>query len=312
MGKKSQSTTTTYGNTTTKNPYATATTNNSGTTASLNAGTALDTVYNFVNKNIGSLLDEYLNPNLNSTTNQAKLNQFTTTLGAEAYKNLENNIISPLSERNMIRSSQATDLYNNLADTTTNSLAAYVNELLEASQDNTASMLNNLLAAYMQGYDVVSCWSALFDETMEKIVAIKKRPGSHDEIVKLAKRRSPLCHAATVFRRSAVLKAGNYQHCNLYEDYHLWVRMLMSECRFSNVQEILYNVRTSVSMVNRRGGWKYAVNELKTFFFFYKIGFYSISDLGYNFITHFPIRILPICIRTFFINAAWNHKVKLS
>lgn len=163
-----------------------------------------------------------------------------------------------------------------------------------------------------QGYDVVSCWSALFDETMEKIVAIKKRPESRDEIVKLAKKRSPLCHAATVFRRSAVLKAGNYQHCNLYEDYHLWVRMLMSECRFSNVQEILYNVRTSVSMVNRRGGWKYAVNELKTFFFFYKIGFYSISDLGYNFITHFPIRILPICIRTFFINAAWNHKVKLS
>ena len=47
-------------------------------------------------------------------------------------------------------------MYNNLADTTTNSLAAYVNELLEASQDNTASMLNNLLAAYMQGYDVVS------------------------------------------------------------------------------------------------------------------------------------------------------------
>ncbi len=156
MGKKSQSTTTTYGNTTTKNPYATATTNNSGTTASLNAGTALDSVYNFVNKNINSLLDEYLNPNLNSTTNQAKLNQFTTTLGAEASKNLENNIISPLSERNMIRSSQATDLYNNLSDTATNSLASYVNELLAASQDNTASMINNLLAAYMQGYDVIS------------------------------------------------------------------------------------------------------------------------------------------------------------
>ena len=156
MGKKSQSTTTTYGNTTTKNPYATATTNNSGTTASLNAGTALDSVYNFVNNNINSLLDEYLNPNLNSTTNQAKLNQYTTTLGSEAAKNLENNIIAPLSNRNMIRSSQATDLYNNLAETTTNSLASYVNELLAESQNNTASMINNLLSAYMLGYDVIS------------------------------------------------------------------------------------------------------------------------------------------------------------
>ena len=156
MGKKSQSTTTTYGSTTTKNPYATATTNNSGTTASLNAGTALDSVYNFVNNNINSLLDEYLNPNLNSTTNQAKLNQYTTTLGSEAAKNLENNIIAPLSNRNMIRSSQATDLYNNLAETTTNSLASYVNELLAESQNNTASMINNLLSAYMLGYDVIS------------------------------------------------------------------------------------------------------------------------------------------------------------
>lgn len=156
MGKKSQSTTTTYGNTTTKNPYATATTNNSGTNASLNAGTALDSVYNFVNNNINSLLDEYLNPNLNSTTNQAKLNQYTATLGTEAAKNLENNIIAPLSNRNMIRSSQATDLYNNLAETTTNSLASYVNELLAESQNNTASMINNLLSAYMLGYDVIS------------------------------------------------------------------------------------------------------------------------------------------------------------
>ncbi len=156
MGKKSQSTTTTYGNTTTKNPYATATTNNSGTTASFNAGTALDSVYNFVNNNINSLLDEYLNPSLNSTTNQAKLNQYTSTLGTEAVKNLENNIINPLSNRNMIRSSQATDLYNNLADTTTNSLASYINELLAESQNNTASMINNLLSAYMQGYDVIS------------------------------------------------------------------------------------------------------------------------------------------------------------
>ena len=51
MGKKSNKTTTTYGNTTTKNPYATASTNNSGTTASFNEGSALDTVYNFVNNN---------------------------------------------------------------------------------------------------------------------------------------------------------------------------------------------------------------------------------------------------------------------
>ena len=160
MGKQSQNSTSTtskiYGNTTTNNPYASATTNNSGTTANFQPGTALDSIYNFVNKNMDSLLDEYLNPNLNSTTNQAKLNAYTNKLKRETYKNLENNIINPLSNRNMVRSSQATDLYKNLSDQNASSLSSYINDLLADSQENTASMMNNLLAAYMQGYNVIS------------------------------------------------------------------------------------------------------------------------------------------------------------
>lgn len=160
MGKKSSQTSTTtnryYGNTTTSNPYASATTNNSGTVTNLKEGTALNSIYNYVNNNIDSLLDEYLNPNLNSTTNQAKLNAFTTNLNSQAAKSLENNIINPLSNRNMVRSSQATDLYKNLSKNTTDSLSAYINELLSESQNNTAAVMNNLLNAYMQGYNVVA------------------------------------------------------------------------------------------------------------------------------------------------------------
>ena len=160
MGKQSQNSTSTtskiYGNTTTNNPYASATTNNSGTTANFQPGTALDSIYNFVNKNMDSLLDEYLNPNLNSTTIHAKLNAYTNKLNCETYKNLENNIINPLSNRNMVRSSQATDLYKNLSDQNASSLSSYINDLLADSQENTASMMNNLLAAYMQGYNVIS------------------------------------------------------------------------------------------------------------------------------------------------------------
>ena len=74
----------------------------------------------------------------------------------QTYKNLENNIINPLSNRNMVRSSQATDLYKNLSDQNASSLSSYINDLLADSQENTASMMNNLLAAYMQGYNVIS------------------------------------------------------------------------------------------------------------------------------------------------------------
>ena len=153
MGKKSQKTTTktVYGNTTTTNPYVTASTNNKGTVASFQPGTALEAIYNNVNRDMGNLLDEYLNPSLNSVTNQAKLNAFTNTLDSTTRQNLENNIINPLSNRNMLRSSQATDLYRNLSNQNNASLDSYINSLLSESQDNTARMMSNLLTMYMQG-----------------------------------------------------------------------------------------------------------------------------------------------------------------
>lgn len=153
MGSNSSSSTrrTVYGNTTTSNPYAYAHTDNSGTVSGFKNGTALNSVYNFVNKSIDSLLDEYLNPNLNSKTNQAKLNSFANTLNQQTRANLENNIINPLSNRNMVRSSQATDLYRNLSNQNISSVANFANDLIANSQGNTANMLSNLLNYYMLG-----------------------------------------------------------------------------------------------------------------------------------------------------------------
>ena len=158
MGKKSTKTTskTVYGNTTTTNPYVTSQTTNKGTVTDFNPGTAYDTLNNFVNKNTEKLLDEYLNPTLNSVTNQAKINSFMNSLNSQTAQNLENNIINPLSERNMIRSSQATNMYNNLAQTNASQIADYNNQLLASSQNDTAKMLGNLLLWYLNGYNVVA------------------------------------------------------------------------------------------------------------------------------------------------------------
>lgn len=158
MGKKSTKTTskTVYGNTTTTNPYVTSQTTNNGTVTNFNPGTAYDTLNNFVNKNTEKLLDEYLNPTLNSVTNQAKINSFMNNLNSQTTKNLENNIINPLSERNMIRSSQATNMYNNLAQTNASQIAEYNNQLIANSQQETAKMLGNLLLWYLNGYNLVA------------------------------------------------------------------------------------------------------------------------------------------------------------
>lgn len=106
-----------------------------------------------MNNNIDSLLQEYINPSINSTTNQAKLNQFNNA----QQQNLQNNIINPLANNNMIRSSQATNLYNNLS----NQSADYVNSLLASSQDNTANVINNLMNYVLQGWNVINGNQAL-------------------------------------------------------------------------------------------------------------------------------------------------------
>lgn len=156
MGKKSNKTTTVYGNTKTTNPYAYSQTNNSGTASGFQNGTAFKSVYDFVNRNAESLLDEYLTPKLNSVTNRAKLNSFSNTLSQQTRNSLENDIINNLSKRNMIRSSQASDLYKNLSNQNTAAIANFANDLLANSQENTAKMLTNLLSYYMYGANYLS------------------------------------------------------------------------------------------------------------------------------------------------------------
>lgn len=124
--------------------YQTSTDAKGNTVTNFKQGTAGETSYNFVNQNISQLLNDYLNPNINSATNQAKLNSF----NKQQQQNLQNNIISPLANNNMIRSSQATNMYNNLS----NQSADYTNELIANNQADTWNMINNLLTLYSNAY----------------------------------------------------------------------------------------------------------------------------------------------------------------
>ena len=171
-----------------------------------------------------------------------------------------------------------------------------------------ADRFEKQLAKMEEGYDVVSCWSRLFMNDSQEIIAVKTRPEHHDDIVKLAHRRSPVCHAAAFMRKSAVLKAGNYQHRQYYEDYNLWVRMIQTGAKFYNVQEVLYDVRTTEEQLKRRGGFSYLRNELKYLKEFYDMGFYSLKDLLVNSGIRIAARMMPSGLRSALFKKIWNHK----
>lgn len=127
------------------NPYFQTTTDKKGNTVTnFKNGTAGKTAYDFVNDNISGLLDNYLSPSLSSPVNQARLDIF----NKQQANNLQNNILNPLTQNNMVRSSQATNMYNNLS----NQAADYGKELIAQSQDDTWNMINNLVNLYTMGY----------------------------------------------------------------------------------------------------------------------------------------------------------------
>lgn len=156
---------TVYTQTTTKNPYVKSTTNNFGTTTTLNDGTAYKSIYDYTNKNMDELLEEYRHPSINTPTNQALLQNYTRQLNKQGKEALENNIINPLANRNMVRSSQATDMYNHLSDSMNESIADYTAELLANSQNNVGNMINLLMNAYLQGHNAVNGNQALSLQT---------------------------------------------------------------------------------------------------------------------------------------------------
>ncbi|WP_455621471.1 glycosyltransferase family 2 protein [Parabacteroides sp.] len=146
--------------------------------------------------------------------------------------------------------------------------------------------------------DVVGTWINEFEGECSNVLSVRKVPEWHEEIFQFAKGRCPVNHPVVMFRKSAVLQAGGYKHFPLFEDYYLWVRMLMNGARFYNIQESLLFFRFSPDMFKRRGGWRYAMTEVELQTLFYRIGFIDTFSLMRNIGIRLVTRLLPNNLRS--------------
>lgn len=147
--------------------------------------------------------------------------------------------------------------------------------------------------------DVVGSWIDEFEGAIDNILSIRKLPETPEELFQYGKSRNPINHPAVMFRKSAVLRSGSYQHFPLFEDYYLWVRMLMNGSKFYNIQESLLYFRTSPDMFRRRGGIKYALTEMKLQHRFYKLGYIDFCQMLKNDIVRTVVRLMPNSLRSF-------------
>ena len=86
-------------------------------------------------------------------------------------------------------------------------------------------------------------------------------------------------HPTVLYKKSSVIKCGNYKSVKLYEDYDLFMRMIVGEnMKGCNIPENLYYIRINDAFFKRRGGWSYMKTVLKFKFKQYKSKNISLSD----------------------------------
>lgn len=107
------------------------------------------------------------------------------------------------------------------------------------------------------GYAIVSGTLEEFAETPGDLQRFRILPRTSAEIRNYAAKRNPFNHPCVMYRKEEVLKAGNYQNFPGFEDYCLWIRMLMNGAEGYNIQEPVLDMRTGNGMYSRRGGLSY-------------------------------------------------------
>lgn len=142
--------------------------------------------------------------------------------------------------------------------------------------------------------DVCGAWIGEFISDETQVDSYRRVPEYHNEIVRFAKKRSPINHPAVMYKKEAVLCVGGYINRRTIEDFHLWVKMIINGSKFYNIQEALVNMRTGSGQLEiRRGGWYHAKIESDLQLMFYKMGFLNFLELIRNIIIGITIRMMP-------------------
>lgn len=131
------------------------------------------------------------------------------------------------------------------------------------------------LDMFMNDPELDICGSHIieFEGQIDNVLSKRNVPISHKEIANYQKQRSAFNHMTVMYKKSAVLRAGNYEHCPLMEDDMMWTRMIISGAKCANVDDYLVYARTGCAMIERRGGWAYYKK--------YKSGRRKILETGY-------------------------------
>ena len=155
------------------------------------------------------------------------------------------------------------------------------------------------LGCFMNDPELDICGSHIieFENNVNNILSKRKVPLTHSAIAEYQKQRSAFNHMTVMYKKSTVLKAGNYEDCPLMEDDMLWIRMLIAGAKCANIDDYLVYARTGYAMIERRGGWDYFKKYKTARKRIYATGYISRRDYWKTLSIQFVVALVPKKIR---------------
>lgn len=150
-------------------------------------------------------------------------------------------------------------------------------------------------------YEMVGSFESEFIDTINNVVSIHKVPKKAEQIKQFMHRRCAVLHPTVMYKKSAVIRSGNYRNVPLYEDYDLFSRMVLeNNIETYNIQKSLYYIRTSSDFYKRRGGMKYAKTVLRFKWNQHVKGYMSLTDFIISGLGQACVCVLPNSLRKLF------------
>lgn len=151
------------------------------------------------------------------------------------------------------------------------------NEIVARMDSDDISVLNRMeiqlpVINSNENISVVGGNIAEFVNDISNIICYRNVPCAFEDIRTTLEFKNPMNHVTTIFRKSHVIAAGNYQTLIGYEDYFLWARLLSQNNKLINIDMVLCYVRVDDAMYMRRGGLNYFLNAKVLQKHMYKLG----------------------------------------
>lgn len=111
--------------------------------------------------------------------------------------------------------------------------------------------------------DMIGSWIDEFEVKNQniKIRSIRSVPEKNQDIHKKLRSVCIFNHPTVMYKKSKIIEAGSYSQEFILEDYYLWIRLALNNCKFYNIQKSLLFFRITLDTSKRRGGIKLLKND---------------------------------------------------